>query len=77
MVNLAENIIYSVIFPLNIVKEVLKMASQYKSISLPAELVKEIQEFIQKNRSFTSVSDFVKFAVREELKSKQNGGHKQ
>ena len=67
--------IYYAIFTINIMEEGSKMPNEYKSISIPAELIKEIKEYISINKGFTSVSDFIKFAIREELKNKEKGGN--
>jgi Arc/MetJ-type ribon-helix-helix transcriptional regulator len=43
------------------------MVKGYRTISLPASLLSQVEEFLEKHPEFTSVTDFVKYAVRKEL----------
>ncbi len=64
--NVVESLIYGIVFTLNMVEELKKMKG-YRQVSLPDALYEEIKTNLGRSGSFTSVADFVKYAVRREL----------
>ena len=64
--NVVESLIYGIVFTLNMVEE-LKKLKGYRQVSLPDALYEEIKANLGRSGSFTSVADFVKYAVRREL----------
>lgn len=49
------------------------MVQKYKSVSLPAGMVEDVERWIG-SRGYVSVSDFVKDAVRRRLEELRVGG---
>jgi len=53
------------------------MKSAYRTLSIPADLMQSIEEFIKKNKEgYTSITEFAKVAIREKLEREKGGREK-
>jgi len=51
------------------------MKSAYRTLSIPADLMQSIEEFIKKNKEgYTSITEFSKVAIREKLEREKGAG---
>lgn len=56
---------------MSIMKKITKRKVKYQGLSLPVDLVDSIKDHVESHGSYTSVTDFIKNAIRNQIESEK------